>query len=195
MIGFCFITLSLVSCSFPSYIFEDNNSKTGLNFKEGKWLLNEIDAPNDYKTETKDIIYNDLKKYLGDRFSYRFDINGIIIPKKVDLYPSQNILKELKKGTNYDYFVNVKVKVIKNSLKDVDLTNHKYNKNNSKSVEVYFEVYDLNLLEIIYSKKAIGSIKVNNNNNSDIILSKSVSKLVIGSTNKVLKNIDRTSIK
>lgn len=195
IVGLFFIALFLFSCSFPSYIFEDNNSKTGLSFKDGRWLLNEIDAPSDYKNESKEIIYNDLKKYLGDRLSYRFDVNGIIMPKKVDLNPSQNILQQLKKGTNYDYFINVKANVLKNSLQDIDITNHKLNKNKSKSVEVYFEVYDLNLLETIYSKKVIGSIKVNDNNNSDIVLSKSTSKLVIGSINKVLRDIKGKSIK
>ena len=117
------------------------------------------------------------------------------IRKKVDLNPSQNILKDLKKGTKYDYFINVKAKVVKNSLQEIDITNHKLNKNKSKTVEVFFEVYDLNLFETIYSKKVIGSIKVNDNNNSDIILSKSVSKLIVGSIHKILKDIEKTSLK
>lgn len=190
-----FLILSLFSsCSFPSYVFENNNSKTGLNFKEGKWLLNEIDSPNDYKNDCKDLIHNHFKKQLGDRIVYIHNAKGILISKKTEINSGKNVLADLKKGTGFDFFINVKVKVAKNSLQDIDLTNHTLNKNKSKSVEVYLEVYDLNLTEIIYSKKVIGTIKINDNNNSDINFSKSTSKLVIGSLNKILRDIEKKSI-
>ncbi len=188
------IVIFFSSCSFPSYVFEDNNSKTGLNFKEGKWLLNEIDSPNDYKKDCKDLIYNNLRNQLRERIVYIHDSKGLLIPKATQINPSKTVLTELKKGTNYDFFINVKVKVTKNSLQDLDLTNHNLNKNKSKSVEVYFEVYDLNLTEIIYSKKVIGTIKINNDNNSDINFSKSTSKMLQGALNKILKDIDKKSI-
>lgn len=185
----------IYSCSFPSYIFEDNSSKTGLNLKEGKWLLNEIDEPKSINSGAKEVIVTNLRKHLGNRLSYIYDTKGLLLPKKIQLNPGKNTLQELKTGTNFDYFINVKINVTKNSLNDIDITNHQLNRNLSKSVEVFFEVYDLNNFEIIYSKKAIGSVKINDNNNSDLNFSKSSSKIALGCINKIMKDIDRTSMK
>lgn len=185
------IVLLFSSCSFPSYVFEDNNSRTTLSFKEGKWLLNEIDAPADYKDDCQSLVYNHFRKHLGDRILYIHDIKGLLISKKTEMSPGKSKMADLKKGTGFDFFINIKTKVNKNSLQDIDLTNHRFNKNKSKSVEVFFEVYDLNLTEIIYSKRVIGTIKINDNNNSDINFSKSTSKLVAGCLNKILKDINK----
>jgi hypothetical protein len=54
-------SLLLVSCNLPSYVFVDNAIETGLDLREGKWLLNEIDTPIDYKKESKEIIYKYFK--------------------------------------------------------------------------------------------------------------------------------------
>ena len=185
----------LISCSFPSYIFEDNSSKTGLNLKEGKWLLNEIDEPTNINSGAKNVTLTNLTKHLGNRLSYIYDVKGLILPKKIELNPNKKTLQLIKTGSGFDFFINVKINIKKNSLQDFDLSNHRYNKNLSKSVELFFEVYDLNNPEIIYSKKVTGSIKINDNNNSDINFSKSTSKMVLGCLNKVLKDINRKSIK
>ena len=68
----------LISCSFPSYIFEDNSSKTGLNLKEGKWLLNEIDEPTNINSGAKNVTLTNLTKHLGNRLSYIYDVKGLI---------------------------------------------------------------------------------------------------------------------
>lgn len=190
---FSFVLL-FSSCSLPSYVFEDNNSKTGLNLKEGKWLLNETDTPVNYKKDCKELIYTHFINLTGGRVVYIHDAKGLLVPKKIGMNPSKIVLADLKEGTGYDFFINTKAIVTKNSLQDLELTNHKFNKSKSKSVEVYFEVYDLNITEIIYSKKVIGSIKINDNNNSDINFSKSVSKLVKGSFKKILRDIEKRSI-
>jgi hypothetical protein len=58
-----------------------------------------------------------------------------------------------------------------------------------------FEVYDLNGIAITYSKKVIGSVGIAENNNSDINFSKSTSKLVLGCLNKIIRDIEKKSIK
>lgn len=188
------IVITFTSCSFPSYIFEDNNSNLGINFQNGKWLLGEVNGVYETDETIKKMILEDFTKKTPQRIFYIHDVKGIIIPKKVSINPIKLELKDLKKGTGFDFFINVKSEVVKNNLNDIDLTNHNFHYDQGKTVNCNFEIYDLNTEQIIYSKKVVGSVKVQDNNKSDINFSKSISKLTIGCLKKILKDIDRKSI-
>ena len=185
----------LVSCNLPSYVFVDNAIATGLDLREGKWLLNEIVDPTTTSNAAKNLIVKKLGNRLGNRLTYANDSMGLLLPKNVKSNPTKENIRDLKKGSAFDFFINVKIILKNNSLSDLDVTNHKFNKNLSKSVEVLFEVYDLNGIAITYSKKVIGSVGIAENNNSDINFSKSTSKLVLGCLNKIIRDIEKKSIK
>jgi hypothetical protein len=179
----------------PSYVFVDNAIATGLDLREGKWLLNEIVDPTTTSNAAKNLIVKKLGNRLGNRLTYTNDSKGLLLPKNVKSNPTKENIRDLKKGSGFDFFINVKIILKNNSLSDLDLTNNKFNKNLSKSVEVLFEVYDLNGIAITYSKKVIGSVGIAENNNSDINFSKSTSKLVLGCLNKIIRDIEKKSIK
>lgn len=185
----------LFSCNLPSYVFTDNAVATGLDFREGKWLLNEIVDPTTSRSTAKNLVVKKLKDRLGNRLIYSNDSNSLLLPKNIKSNPTKEILKDLKKGSGVDFFINVKINVISNSLSDINLTNHRFNENLSKSVEVLFEVYDLNMPDIIYSKKVLGRVSIAENNNSDVNFSASTTKLVLGCLNKILRDIEKKSIK
>ena len=194
MVLLLFSTL-LLSCNLPSYVFVDNAMATGLDFREGKWLLSEIVDPTTSSSSAKNLVVKKLKDKLGDRLVYTTDSKGLLLPKNVKSNPTKEILKDLKKGSGVDFFINVKINIQNNSLSDIDITNHRFNKNLSKSVEVLFEVYNLNMPEIMYSKKVLGRVGIAENNNSDVNFSASTSKLVLGCLNKILRDIEKKSIK
>lgn len=189
-----FFTLFL-SCNLPHYVFVDNAMQTGLDLREGKWLLNELVDPTNTKNDAKNLILKKLGNTLGNRLNFAGDSKGLLLPNNIKPNPTKETLKDLRKGSGFDFFINVKINLLNNSLSDVDITNHNFNKNLSKSVEVIFEVYDLNNLQVTYAKKVVGSVGIAENSNSDINFSKSASKLVLGCLNKILRDIEKKSIK
>jgi hypothetical protein len=59
---------------------------------------------------------------------------------------------------------------------------------------VLIEVYDLNLAEIIYSQKVIGTTTVTNDN-QEVHLAKTSRSLLLGAYSKIMQDIDKRSIK
>lgn len=143
---FC-ILISLASCQSSKYVFVDSNQKLGVDFTKGKWLLNEIDCPEYSKDVLTSETINYFKKNLKSRFFHIKDINGLLIAHKINLNPNKTKLKELKDGTGYDFFINI----VANKSKS-DLSNDLY----GNQSEVFLEIYDLNLQQIVYSKHVIG---------------------------------------
>lgn len=192
---FCLLIL-LTSCQSSKYIFVDSTQKIGVNFTKGKWLLNEIDCPKYSKDGLTLIATNFFKKNLKNRFFYINEVNGLLIPRKINLNPNRTKIKELKDGTGYDFFINITAnKTTSNS--SVDLYGNQ--------IEVFLEIYDLNLEQIVYSKHVIGytgqgeksafgaSSIANVINN--IPLYKSSNTLMEKSLNKILRDLKKTSIK
>ena len=143
---FC-ILISLASCQSSKYVFVDSNQKLGVDFTKGKWLLNEIDCPEYSKDVLTSETINYFKKNLKSRFFHIKDINGLLIAHKINLNPNKTKLKELKDGTGYDFFINI----VANKSKS-DLSNDLY----GNQSEVFLEIYELNLQQIVYSKHVIG---------------------------------------
>ena len=57
------------------------------------------------------------------------------------------------------------------------------------------EVYDLKALEIIYSQKYSATTTIGNNNNSDINFTKSTDAVIISAYKKLMRDINKKSIK
>lgn len=188
------IFLNFYSCRFPSYYFTQSSQNTGLDFTNGKWLINDIDCPPYIYKQISDLAYNDFKTLLSNRLYTVYSERAIILPKTITINPSKKLIKEIKTGTNFDYFINIKASSIKKQFGNVDLTPHKFYSDRKNSVEVIIEVYDLNLTEVIYSQSVVGSIASARDNN-DVHFSQNNKNLIINSYKKLMKNIIERSLK
>ena len=186
--------LFLTSCNSGSYISDIQSQKTGLNFTEGKWLINEVDCPKEVYPKLYGSINKDFDNYLSGRLFISNQINTVLLPKKINFNPTKSELAAIKKGTLFDYFVNIKAEKIKGNLNNIDITNHKLNKGLLNRCSVIIEVYDLNMLEIIYSKKITGSVSIKENENSDINFSKNTSQIIMTCYKRIMKDIKKKSI-
>lgn len=197
--------LTISSCNTPIYNFIDSKQRIGVDFTKGKWLLNELDCP---KTNREAITFETkkfFKNHLQDRFFYIEDVRGLLVAKKIPLNPSTIILQELKNGTGYDYFINISAKKNRNDLGSIGFYETKNPTNGKNEGEVFLEIYDLNLLQIIYSAHVVGCEKEDvplpfDTNKSDKLIDnisfhKNSKTLMIGSLKKILKDLKKKSIK
>ena len=198
------ILVVFISCKSNTYILTNNNYKTGVDFTKGRWLLNQLDCPgtNIQKLNQEAIVF--FKKNLNDRYYYRENTSGLLIPYQIPLNPSKQKLKELKIGTGFDFFINISSKKNKDELSTLGLYEDENSRGKNQS-EVSLEIYDLNLQEIIYSQRAIGTesatkqksvweTKKSNKLIDNISFHRSSNKLMLGSLKKILKDLEKKSI-
>lgn len=184
----------IVSCSFPNYIFENQAQSTGVDFTIGKWLLNDVDAPPEVEDQLSELVEKDFKNFLNDRLTQVSEARGLLLPRKININPSKKDLDDLKKGSQFDFFINVKASHNKQEFGALDITPHTLNQGGTNQSQVILEVYDLNLGQIIYSQRVIGSID-KPVDNQDVHISKPSSSLLIGAYKKLIKDIKNKSIK
>jgi hypothetical protein len=184
----------IVSCSIPKYVFENKGQSTGVDFTTGKWLLNEVDAPSNVEDQLTALVLKDFKGFLNDRVIPINEAKGLLLPRKINVNPDKKTLEDLKKGTNFDFFINIKASKTKEDFGSVDLTPSRFNNGGMNQSEVLLEVYDLNIAEIIYSQRVIGSTELPQDN-QDVHVSKSSRSLLIGAYKKLIKDIEKKSIK
>ena len=199
------VVLTLVSsCSEKTYVLTNTNSKTGVDLTKGKWLLNELDCPKENTAKLTDITSDFFEKNLNDRYFYRKNVSGLLIPRQIPLSPTKQKLKELKEGTGFDFFINISSKKNKNDLGDVGFYEDE-NSTGSNQSEVSLEIYDLNLQEIIYTQRAVGTVRPSNSKSvwetkksdkliDNISFHKNTGRLMIGSLKRILKDLERKSI-
>lgn len=179
--------------------------KTGVDFTSGKWLLNELDCPKNSRDKLTSESLDFFKKNLGERISYINDVNGLLITRKIHLDPNKTKLKELKDGTGFDYFINIVSTKNKSDLSSVELYQNENDLGKNESA-VILEIYDLNLQQIIFSQKVIGSTHKENTKSmwetkksdkliDNITFYKTSDKLMSGALKRIFKNLNKTSVK
>ena len=190
---FLLVPLVFSSCSVPRYMVDNTGLNTGLDFTKGKWLLNFVDATAGTQNKITTMAISDFSKVLNERFVYVADGIGLLLPKKTDMNPTPLVINELKKGTGFDYFINIKAQDTKKQLGSVDLSNHRFNTGGVNESEVMLEVYDLNTSDIIYSQRVI-AIVARGNDNDDIHFAKSNDALILGAYKKMINELMNKSI-
>ncbi|MFG4001795.1 hypothetical protein [Flavobacterium aquidurense] len=188
------ICLQLMSCAFPTYVTQDQKMQSGLDFNNGKWLLNTIDAPYFVSKKLTKIVIEDFNKQLKKDLSYVPLTKGLLLPPNISFNPDRKELTDLKEGTKFDYFINIKAKVVKEEIAAVDYSSHN-NLSQEHHNEIVFvlEIYDLNNLEVIYSKTINGSVAIDKNSNN-LILAKTTDGLILGAYKKIKKDINKKSL-
>ena len=97
-------------------------------------------------------------------------------------------LEGIKKETGFDYLINIKSSSSKNEIGALKIGQmHSKKRNVAESI---LEVYDLNTLEIINSRKIIGKVSVDNDDNEDSSFVKSPNGIMISCLKKILKKIN-----
>lgn len=192
------------SCQSSSYVTMPG-PKTGVDFTSGKWLLNELDCPKNSRDKLTSESLDFFKKNLGERISYINDVNGLLITRKIHLDPNKTKLKELKDGTGFDYFINIVSTKNKSDLSSVELYQNENDLGKNESA-VILEIYDLNLQQIIFSQKVIGSTHKENTKSmwetkksdkliDNITFYKTSDKLMSGALKRIFKNLNKASVK
>ena len=199
------IIVFFASCKSSSYLLTNNDYSTGVDFTSGKWLLNNLDFPANNNEKLTNTTTSFFIEQLNDRYHYRENTSGLLIPHQIAFNPNKQKLKELKIGTGFDYFINITSKKIKDDIGSIGLYEDEYSEGKNQS-EVTIEIYDLNLLEIIYKQRVIGTVHANQQKSvwddqksdkliDNITFHKSADKLLLGSLKKVLKDLKNKSIK
>lgn len=189
-----FLALQFVSCAFPTYVSQDKRIQTGLDFHNGKWLLNTIEAPYFSDDKLTKTVIKDFTKHAKTNLYYAPKTKGLLLPPNIAFNPTKKEITDLKAGSNFDYFINIKAKVVKEQIGVIDFSTHNYpNKEFRNEVLVVVEIYDLNNLEIIYSNTMNGSVQIVENSN-DFYMAKTTNGLILGAYKKIMKDINKKSI-
>lgn len=179
--------LLLASCHFPNYTHSgDVNAQ--INLKQGKWLLNEVEATKEIKEKLTLTAKKEFSNLLKNRFSVAKETKGILLPAKVSTNINKNTLKDIKNGTNYDFFITIKATIIANEIGDFQIGSISSPKENSGIVTV--EIYNLNLLEKVYTQTVIGTLSIRKDN-SDFAFAKGANNLIQNSLKRIIKNIKK----
>jgi hypothetical protein len=198
-----FFTLS--ACHSGHIYFKNSKINTGVDFSKGKWLLNTIDCPESTQEKLTAETLLFFNQYTKQRLFQISKVDGLLIPKSIPLNPNKNELKNLKLGTGFDYFINIKARKNKNDYGNFSLYESADSSGKNES-SVIVEIYDLNLQEIIYSKTAIGVsgksaelLKSNTQKSNKLIdnieFYKNPNQLINGALKKIFKDLKKKSVK
>ncbi|WP_157614179.1 hypothetical protein [Pseudotamlana agarivorans] len=183
-----FVVFTFNSCHLPKYTL--GTITPYVDFRTGKWLLNDVQSSEDIKPILNKIATKNFKIFLNDRLFNVSNTNGIIVPNFIPLNPTEDILKDLRNGTAFDYYINIKAQPIKNELGSILIGDNNDNYTNQGNITV--EIYNLNTLQIIFHQTAFGT-------NGTAIFTKNISfannanSLIIGGLEKIMNEIKKTS--
>jgi len=186
-------TILLSSCNLPKYYFKDDHITTGVDFSEGKWLLDNVQTSKESEDKLTKITSDYFQKKLKNRFNTVIN-EKTLIAQKNNFPLTKEELKQIKIGTNYDFFIQIKSGKMKNELGAFDTTPSRFNSNLTNEASVHLIIYDLNAQEIIYNKNAYGITGNPEKNSNDVTLSKSSQSLLVGSLKKIFKDLDKKSL-
>lgn len=190
---FLLLCLLVSSCNLPKYHFKEDNIKTGVDFTNGKWLLNGIESSKNTNDRLTAIATEFFTKKTSNRFNSVYSAK-VLVPQKNNFPLTAAELKQIKLGSNYDYFIQIKSGKSKNELGSTEIRPSEFSENLSNEASLQMIIYDLNTQQIIYSKNAYGITKNPEENTRDVTFSKSSDELTIGCLKKILRDLDKKSI-
>jgi hypothetical protein len=190
------IIIISTSCNRVIYSTELDVKKQGVNFREGKWLLAKIDSPKEFYLDLNTSVNDAFKTYLNDRFySSLPNSSTLLLSNKLALNPTKTILETLKKETFFDYIINVKAEKIANNAGGIIALTSNELILPKNSVRLTLEIYDLKNTEIIYSKTYNGYTETQRTQKIDVNFVKTNKQILKGCFKKIIKDLDRKSVK
>ncbi len=192
--GLLLIIVVISSCAIPNYQHIFESSKV-LDFRSGKWLVNNIEADLPWKSKKAltDNLLKELNDFRGDSVYFIDNILfKYIVPSRFQFDMSLEVLELLNSTTDFDYLISIKAIKNRNELSDIMLSSPMtYSKSES---EVWIVVYEIKSGFKIYSHRIIASVALGGNDD-DIIFAKSAHSLVFDALRKGLKKIKKNSIR
>lgn len=190
---FILVVIIITSCNSVKYVHK-GNANSRLDFKEGKWLLNHVTSSKNVKEYglTK-IASEKFSELFGDRLLLVNTKKGILIPGVISENLDKSILKDIKNGSGCDYFIDVRTKKTSDEV-DVFGAGNDLMSSNENVGEVNLTIYDLNLLEEIYSQSVVGTLFIPENQNN-FALSKTSGSIIASGLKKIMKKIRKNQIK
>lgn len=130
-----------------------------MDFKSGKWILNEP------YTNYKDLsVYNTAKEefqeILGDSLLELVELrNTRIIGDKLPLHPTPQALEEIKKLSDCDYLINIESNILSDDLGNIGTSNKHVNPSNYNKGETIITIYHLPTAGLISEAIATGIVE------------------------------------
>lgn len=193
---YLYILLALIvitSCNSVKYTHSgDVNSR--LDFRKGKWLLNDVTSFKNIRKEGLTEMANErFYELIGNRLLVVSNMQGLLIPSNISSSLDKSILKDIKNGTGYDYFIYIRTKNISNEVGVLGTGSSQTDL--SKNIgKVTLSIYDLNMFEIIYSQTVVGKLVVSERDN-DYALSKNSTLIIHSALKRIMNKIKKNQIK
>lgn len=182
-ISFCFLT----SCLTASYQKSVDSSTYGVDYREGKWVLNTIECPFTIKDKMVKLATNHFDEKLGKNF-YDANSDKSFAISYIPINPDSLLLKRIKIETKSDYIINIKGEKITDNIGAANLG--RVYSSQSNSAKTTLQIYDLNTSEIIFSQTVTGSVNIDENTSKEFRFTKQANSIIISSLKKILKKID-----
>ena len=173
------------SCHTTKYSYSGDINGS-LDFSKGKWLLNDIDAPFQIKESVYKVADAQFRELIGSRFKTVIESNEFLIPSNIPEDPSESLLRDLKNGTQYDFLIDIKTNALKNEIGSLQIGSIDTPQDNIATVNI--SVYDLNLLQKIYSSSVYGKLHITKDS-KDFAFAKSANEIILTGIEKLLKKM------
>lgn len=179
------------SCHTAHYTHDLYSTSYGIDYRKGKWVINDVSAPETIKEKLTDIAYDFFYDELGPQLKKPEDITTYSLPY-VPIDPDTLRLEQFKTATNFDYLINIKSETTKDDIGPLKIGDT-YRKE-KKIAYTILQIYDLNTFETIYSRKVTGEITITEDDNKDFAFVKSSYSMMVKCLKKILKKIEKTSL-
>ncbi|CAA0208159.1 hypothetical protein [Tenacibaculum maritimum] len=179
-----------MGCHCPRYTH--SGSVNGrLDFREGRWLLNTIEAPSRIEDVLTKIADKEFTNLIGNRFSILERAKGILMPSEVDGF-SKSVLRDIKRGTGVDFLIHIKAENIASEIGAFQIGGVDTPVRNTG--KVHLTIYDLNLLEEFYTHTIIGNLMILKDS-QDFAFAKNTNAIIRKGLKRIIKKIKKNKIR
>jgi hypothetical protein len=124
-----------------------------LDFSKGEWLIGDIELAENMKEKFTLMALGDFEGLLGKRLKNVENQRALLLGK-TPLNPTKKQIRELKIGTGFDFYINIKCNNGTTDMSNFIWTQSSYFKIKKNYATLAIEIYDLNQQEIVYSRAA-----------------------------------------
>lgn len=156
-----------------------------LDFSKGEWLLGNIEINANVEEKFTEMVVEDFKTILDTRLKKAVNQKKLLLGK-TPLNPTKKQIEDLKTGTGFDFFINIKCNSGTTDLSDFNWTENSYFKSQDDFATLTIEIYDLNLQGIVYSQAAKCSME-----KRSVILNDNSYFTIKSSYKKIFQNIKK----
>ncbi|MCK7590184.1 hypothetical protein M0G43_06345 [Subsaxibacter sp. CAU 1640] len=178
--------ISLTSCVTTSYQTSFDSDRFGIDYRKGKWLLNTIQCPLTIQERMTKIATKHFSDQLGENFKDANTDKSIAL-SYIPLNPDSLSLKDLKRQSRSDYIINIVGEVESNEIGSSDFGTAFRTKSNSAKTTM--QVYDLNTLQIIFTKTVSGSVTRNTDDSKDFKFFQEANGIIVKCLKKIINKL------